>query len=151
MFMQELKAILIDCIPLDMPKEVAAFRMQEAENLIGTYGGLVLLKTIQKKLTPNYRTYIGSGKLEELILEGKMLGANILIINNELKPGQIWNISEYMRKEKTSMEVWDRIDLILKIFQKHAATKEAKLEIELAALKHMGPRIFGMGMELSRQ
>lgn len=149
--MQELKAILIDCIPLDMSKEVAAFRMQEAENLIGTYGGLVLLKTIQKKLTPNYRTYIGSGKLEELILEGKMLGANILIINNELKPGQIWNISEYMRKEKTSMEVWDRIDLILKIFQKHAATKEAKLEIELAALKHMGPRIFGMGMELSRQ
>lgn len=149
--MQELKAILIDCIPLDMHEEAASFRIGEAENLIGTYGGLVLLKTIQKKITPNYRTYIGSGKLEELILDGKMLGANILIINNELKPGQIWNISEQLRKQGSSMEVWDRIDLILKIFQKHASTKEAKLEIELASLKHMGPRIFGMGMELSRQ
>lgn len=149
--MEPLQAILIDCIPLHMTHEEAEFRMSEAESLIGTYGGLVLLKTIQKKLTPNYRTFIGPGKLEDLILDAKLLGANILIINNELKPGQVWNISEILRKEETEMLVWDRIDLILKIFQKHASTKEAQLEIALASLKHMGPRIFGMGMELSRQ
>lgn len=149
--MQELKAILIDCIPPDMTKEEAAFRLSEAESLISTYGGLVLLKSIQKKTVPNYQTYIGTGKLDELMMEGKALGANILIVNNEMKPQQVWNVSEILRKGASEMQVWDRIDLILKIFQKHASTKEAQLEIKLASLKHMGPRIFGMGMELSQQ
>ncbi len=49
------------------------------------------------------------------------------------------------------MKVWDRVDLILQIFEKHARTAEAKLEIELARLRHMGPRIFNMGAELGRQ
>ena len=49
------------------------------------------------------------------------------------------------------MQAWDRVDLILKIFALHADSPESKLQIELASIKHMGPRIFGMGMELSRQ
>jgi GTPase len=49
------------------------------------------------------------------------------------------------------MKAWDRVDLILKIFALHAVSPESKLQIELAAIKHMWPRIFGMGMELSRQ
>ena len=48
---------------------------------------------------------------------------------------------------RTREQAWDRIDLILKIFQKHASTREARLEIELASIKHIGPRIFGMGMQ----
>jgi|WetSurMetagenome_2_1015567.scaffolds.fasta_scaffold69920_1 GTPase len=144
-----LKAILIDCVPPSMPKEECDHRLTEAESLIKTYGGVVLVKIVQKKLIPAYKTFIGSGKIEELIAEGKALGANILIVNNELKPHQTYNLGEIFRKE--NMEVWDRIDLILKIFQKHAETREARLEIELAAIKHMGPRIFGMGMQLSRQ
>ncbi len=144
-----LKAILIDCVTPDLPKEEYENRLEEAESLIKTYGGVVLVKVVQKKLVPAYKTFIGGGKIEEMIAEGKSLGANILIVNNELKPHQTYNLSEIFRKEK--MEVWDRIDLILKIFQKHAETREARLEIELAAIKHMGPRIFGMGMQLSRQ
>lgn len=144
-----LKALLIDLLPLEISKEDAKSRMLEAESLIHTYGGLVLLKTYQKKISPIYKTYIGSGKLKELKEEGIKLGANILIINNELKPIQTYNISEMFRK--ANIQVWDRIDLILKIFQKHAKTKESFLEIELASLKHMGPRIYGMGMILSRQ
>ncbi len=123
--------------------------MLEAENLIKTYGGIILIKKIQKKLVPNYKTFIGSGKLEELIAEGKEQKANILIVNNELKPHQTYNLAESFRT--ADIQVWDRIDLILKIFQKHAQTHEAKLEIELASIRHMGPRIFGMGMQLSRQ
>lgn len=144
-----LKAILVDCLPLEMTKDQAHFRLSEAESLVKTYGGVVLLKTYQKKIAPVYKTYIGSGKLEELKEEGVRLGANILIINNELKPMQTYNLSEEMRK--VNIQVWDRIDLILKIFQKHAETREAQLEIELASLRHMGPRIYGMGMILSRQ
>ncbi len=144
-----LKAILVDCIPLEMSPEEAENRLSEAESLIKTYGGVVLLKTYQKKISPVYKTYIGSGKLEELMEEGVRLGANIIIINNELKPLQTYNLSEILIK--VNIKVWDRIDLILKIFQKHAETKEAQLEIELASLRHMGPRIYGMGMILSRQ
>ena len=146
-----LKAILIDCIPLDADKDYAEFRMDEAESLISTYGGIVLVRALQRKMLPNYRTYVGTGKLDELVMDALSLGANILIINNELKPQQIYNVSEIVRKSTKNLQVWDRIDLILKIFQKHAQTKEAKLEIELASIRHMGPRIFGMGMELSRQ
>ncbi len=144
-----LKAILIDCLPLDISKEDAAFRLEEAESLIKTYGGVVVLKTYQKKIAPVYKTYIGAGKMEELKVEAQKLGANILIVNNELKPLQTYNLSEEMTK--VNVKVWDRIDLILKIFQKHAETREAQLEIELASLRHMGPRIYGMGMVLSRQ
>jgi len=144
-----LRAILVDCIPLEMGRPEGEFRLQEAESLIKTYGGVVVLKTYQKKINPAYKTYLGTGKLEELREEGLRLGANILIINNELKPLQTYNLSELLKKD--NIQVWDRIDLILKIFQKHAQTKEARLEIELASLRHMGPRIYGMGMILSRQ
>ena len=144
-----LKAILIDCIPPSVTPKEADYRLSEAESLVKTYGGVVLVKKIQKKLIPNYATYIGGGKIEEIVELNTTLGANIVIINNELKPRQIYNLSEKLKKN--GLEVWDRVDLILKIFQKHATTREAKLEIQLASIKHMGPRIFGMGMELSRQ
>ena len=148
-----LKAILIDCIPPQLSKEEASYRISEAENLIKTYGGVVLVKKIQKKLIPNYATYLGSGKIDEILEENekadKKHKAKIIIINNELKQRKTYNLGEKIRKH--DLQVWDRIDLILKIFQKHASTKEAKLEIELASIKHMGPRIFGMGIELSRQ
>jgi GTPase len=144
-----LKAILIDCVPPSLQADEAHFRLTEAENLIKTFGGVVLVKKIQKKIIPTYKTFIGSGKIEELIADGQKLGANILIVNNELKPNQTYNLTELFRPHKIA--VWDRIDLILKIFQKHASTREARLEIELASIRHMGPRIFGMGMQLSRQ
>lgn len=82
---------------------------------------------------------------------GEELCAELLIVGNIMKPAQIWNINEYFRKKDVNMQAWDRIDLILKIFSLHAVSPESKLQIELAAIKHMGPRIFGMGMELSRQ
>lgn len=144
-----LKAILIDCVPPYLPQKEADYRLSEAENLIKTYGGVVLIKKIQKKNIPNYSTFIGSGKIDEIIEENKNLRANILIMNNELKPQQIYNLGEKLREH--NLQVWDRLDLILKIFQKHAQTREARLEIELASIKHMGPRIYGMGMQLTRQ
>lgn len=109
----------------------------------------MLIKKIQKKQIPDYKTYIGRGKIDEILEENKELNANILIINNELKPQQTYNLGELVHRHH--LQVWDRIDLILKIFQKHAQTREAKLEIELASIKHMGPRIYGMGMQLTRQ
>ncbi|MFA5820592.1 MAG: GTPase HflX [Candidatus Gracilibacteria bacterium] len=143
------KAILVDVIPLDVPKYEAEERLKELENLVTTYGGVVIIKTIQKRGVPDYSTFVGKGKLEEIMQEGQEKGANLLIMNNILKPGQLFNLNEILRKK--FMEAWDRIDLILKIFSKHAQTTEAKLQIELAKIRHMGPRIFGMGQELAQQ
>ena len=131
--------------------------MRELENLVNTYGGIVVLQEYQKKDLPDPKTYIGKGKLDEIIDEMLRLDANLLIIGNALKPSQIYQINEKLRlvSEESNLpnpiKAWDRIDLILKIFEKHASSGEARLQIELAAIKHMGPRIYGMGMELSRQ
>jgi GTP-binding protein HflX len=143
------RAILIDLIHPRMLKAHALDRMEELEELVNTYGGIVIVKRWQKRFAPHPKTYIGTGKVHELGDEAKVIGANLVIINGELKPRQTYEISETLRKHK--VQVWDRIDLILKIFAKHAKTTEARLEIELASIRHMGPRIFGMGMELSQQ
>lgn len=143
------KAVLADLIHFSADKREAEDRMTELEELVRTYGGAVVVKTIQRKAKPDYQTFIGKGRVEELIAESKELGADLFVVNHPLKPQQIFNLEELLRPAK--MKVWDRIDLILNIFEKHASTAEAKLEIELARLRHMGPRIYNMSEELGRQ
>ena len=143
------KIILIDIIaPKTSPEESLA-RLNELESLVITYGGFVVVRKIQRKQVPNYRTYIGKGKVKEILDTALELKASYVIINNLLRPQQIYNLEHAFEKHK--IQVWDRVDLILKIFNKHATTKEAKLQIELASLRHLGPRIFKMGLELTRQ
>lgn len=146
-----LKTIIIDIAPLGLSDAEMQHRMDELESLVSTYGGVTIVRRVQKRITPDYRTFVGSGKLDELVALGDELGAELLIIGNIMKPAQVWNVNEHLRKAKSKMQAWDRVDLILKIFALHAVSPESQLQIELAAIKHMGPRIFGMGMELSRQ
>lgn len=147
----KLKTIIIDIAPPNITQEELKHRMDELESLVATYGGVTVVKRVQKRFTPDYKTFVGSGKLEEIMLAGGELGAELLIIGNIMKPAQIWNVNEFLRLKKSKIKAWDRVDLILKIFALHAVSPESQLQIELAAIKHMWPRIFGMGMELSRQ
>jgi len=87
--------------------------------------------------------------LDDIIEQMKLEESNILILGNILKPSQIYKINEKLKP--IGAKAWDRVDLILKIFERHAQSKEAQLQIELASIKHMGPRIFDMGMELGKQ
>ena len=144
-----MKVFLVDIVTKDTQMDVLEDRMRELENLVETYGWLVVLKKYQKKDQPDYQTYIWKGKLEEIIADMQRLDANVLIVGNALKPSQIYHLNELLRE--MGAEARDRVDLILKIFAKHAESMESRLQIELAAIRHMGPRIFGMGMELSRQ
>ncbi|MFA6100177.1 MAG: GTPase HflX [Patescibacteria group bacterium] len=143
------RAILIDVIPPKMEDKVALRRIYELENLTKTYGGIVVVKIVQKCALPDYKTYVGSGKLDEVVALAKAEKVELIVINNILKPHQIYNIEKKVERDRIA--VWDRIDMILKIFQKHATTIEAKLQIRLAGIRHMGPRIFRMGLELSQQ
>jgi len=143
------KAILVDIIDPNTKIEEAEKRLAELESLVNTFGGVVVVKTIQKRGLPDYETYIGKGKVTEIFELAKEHKASTLVVNNLLKPRQIFNLNEKLRE--ADMEAWDRVDLILKIFSKHAQTTEAKLQIELAGIRHMGPRIFDMGKELMQQ
>lgn len=147
---EELRVFIADVLPSECcHRENMQDRMRELENLVTTYGGVVILEHMQKRGIPDYNTYIGSGKLDEIMHEMQLQNANLLILGNILKPHQIYKLNQQLKK--IGAVAWDRVDLILKIFEKNAKTEETKLQIELAAIKHMGPRIFNMGMELGKQ
>lgn len=145
------RAILIDVIDPKTSKQEAQKRLEEIDSLLKTYGGIVIEKVIQKRSLPDYETYIGKGKVNEIKDHAQENNANLIIVNNILKPRQIFNLQEKFDKKSEEIIVWDRVDLILKIFSKHATSTEAKLQIELASIRHMGPRISGLGTQLMQQ
>ncbi|MDQ7008750.1 MAG: GTPase HflX [Candidatus Gracilibacteria bacterium] len=145
-----LKVFLADIVPKDVRlKRNMEDRMVELENLVKTYNGVVIMKHVQNKEIPDYDTFMGEGRLDDIIEEMEEMGANVLVLGSPLKPSQIYNINDKLKF--IGAKAWDRVDLILKIFERNAKSREAKLQIELASIKHMGPRIFDMGMELGKQ
>ncbi len=124
---------------------------EELESLISTVGGVIPTRIIQKLDKPNNATYIGRGKVGEIaqvVVDEKI---DVVVLNAMVKPRQVHELKKQLQKSKPDIEVWDRVDLILHIFDKRANTQEAKLQIELARMNYMGPRIYGMGYVLSRQ
>jgi GTPase len=119
--------------------------VEELKELARSSGKAVLDKTVQirKQIEPSY--LIGKGKLEEIILKAKQLGADTLIFDAELTPTQVRAISE-----ETNLRVMDRTQLILQIFAERAKTSEGKIQVQLAELRYMLPRLTGRGVELSQ-
>jgi GTP-binding protein HflX len=132
-------AVIIHVIPHDADKEQAHIDLDELVRLIETYGGVVVKEIIQKRGRISAKTYVGKGKIFEVAEAVEQLKAKIVIVNEILKPNQILHLSKTMPK---GTKVWDRADIILKIFEKHAQGQEAKLEIKLAQLKHDIPKIY---------
>ena len=145
----DIRVFIAEILPIKSDEQELELKLLETQNLVNTYWGLVIISHIQKKWIPDYKTYIWSWKLDDIIQEMQDKKANLLIIWNILKPIQLYNINEKLKK--IWAKAWDRIDLILKIFEKNAKTTESRLQIELASIKHMWPRIFNMGMELWNQ
>lgn len=112
------------------------YSLDELKNLAKTLDIEVVERLVQNLDKPNNKTYIGSGKLKEVLLLIATLDIDLLICNDELSPAQLKNIEEI-----TKIECIDRSYLILKIFEARAITKEAKLEIELAKNMYLLPRI----------
>lgn len=145
------KFILIDVVPPIVRKEDAQENLDEMVSLINTFGGGRIVKIIQRRANPHPGTYVGSGKAEEIaniIIEEKI---DVVIINGIATSSQIFKLIQMFWESNTEIEVWDRVDLILQIFEKHARTAESKLQISLARMHHMGPRMYGLSGELGRQ
>jgi len=139
------RAILIDIIPKEESKLKAEKDLKELSRLVNTYGGIVIVNVIQKRGRPSAKTYLGTGKAIEVTEIAQEEKADMVIVNGMLKPNQVQYLNAIF-----NVPVWDRVDLILKIFDKHAKTEEAKLQIKLARLKHEFPKLYGQGTKLSR-
>ena len=120
--------------------------LDELARLLDTAGGEEAARLIQNKDTPDVRTLIGSGKVEELKGICEANDIKLVIFDIDLSPSQIRNLE----KELGDVNVIDRSMLILDIFALHAVSGEGKLQVELAQLKYTAPRLMGKGSEMSR-
>ncbi|MBN1596613.1 GTPase HflX [candidate division FCPU426 bacterium] len=119
--------------------------MQELDRLTVTAGGAVLGKHLFKRIHPTAATFFGPGQVEEIRRQAGPLGADLVIVDHELKPGQQRNLEKIL-----GVRVIDRTQLILDIFARRAKTHEGKIQVELAQLTYLLPRLIGKGGELSR-
>ncbi|MCL1831210.1 MAG: GTPase HflX [Oscillospiraceae bacterium] len=119
--------------------------IKELTLLVETAGGEVVAEVIQKMPKPDNKTYLGSGKLKELIPVIEDTQADTLITDTELKASSFRNIREIIE-----IDVIDRTMLILDIFAQHALSAEGKLQVELAQLQHILLTLSGLGQQMSR-
>lgn len=126
--------------------EQAEASLAELARLAETAGSDVLDGLIQRRDRPDPATYIGSGKVRELRDIVGSTGADSVICDGELAPGQLRQL-----EDKLKVKVIDRTALILDIFAQHASSKEGKAQVELAQLQYFLPRLRGWGDKMSRQ
>jgi len=110
--------------------------MAELAELAASAGVVVQDKIIQRRQAIDPRTVLGKGKLDELLIRSLQLGADLLVFDRELSPAQVRSLSE-----ATDLKVIDRSQLILDIFAQRAQSKEGKIQVELAQLKYLLPRL----------
>lgn len=139
------RAVLVGVRLPDMQEWQFTESMEELSSLADTAGAVVVGKFMQNRQRPKPATFIGKGKAEELADYCREAAANIVISDRELSPAQARNL-----EEKIGIKVIDRTQLILDIFARRAQTKEGKLQVELAQLKYLLPRLTGLGTQLSR-
>ena len=120
--------------------------LRELSRLAETAGSQVLDGLIQRRGRPDSATYVGAGKAAELAELVASSGADTVICDGELAPGQLRQLESIVR-----VKVIDRTALILDIFAQHARSKEGKAQVELAQLQYLLPRLRGWGESLSRQ
>ena len=120
--------------------------MAELAALAETAGSQVLAALVQRRARPDPATYVGAGKAVELRDVVVATGADTVVADGELTPGQLRRLEEVVR-----VKVVDRTALILDIFAQHASSREGKAQVELAQLQYLLPRLRGWGESLSRQ
>ena len=119
--------------------------LDELAGLADAAGASVVLRMMQERPRPDPATFLGSGKVKSLAAACDELDADVVIFDNELSPAQLRNLEEALDRK-----VVDRTQLILDIFARRARTREGKLQVELAQLKYLLPRLVGSAEALSR-
>jgi GTP-binding protein HflX len=139
------RAALVGLITDPKHRTEAEQSLAELEGLAHAAGAEVVLRLLQERPRPDPATFLGSGKVEALKHACAEVGADLIIVDNELTPAQLRNL-----ERETDCAVLDRTQLILDIFAKRARTREGQLQVELAQLKYVLPRLVGASSALSR-
>jgi len=141
------KALLVGVIQPGTTESQIHEHLDELELLAETAGAKIAGRITQRVSKINPATFIGKGKAEEILNQAKELDVKLILFDDELSPGQIKNY----HKISDSVKVLDRSGLILDIFQKHAKTKEARTQVDLAYMEYLLPRLTRQWTHLERQ
>lgn len=140
------KFVLIGIITQNQNEDQTLEYLKELSFLVDTAGGISIKKFIQRIDTPNPKTYVGAGKLEEIRLYIEENKIDIAVFDDELSPSQLRNIEKVL-----NCKILDRNNLILDIFASRARTAHAKTQVELAQYQYLLPRLTNMWTHLSKQ
>src|SRR5436305_11408911 len=139
------RAALVGLVTSVMRRHSAERSMEELAGLADAAGAEVVLRVLQERPKPDPSTFLGGGKVKMLAAACDESDVDVVIFDNELTPAQLRHI-----EEDVDRKIVDRTQLILDIFARRARTREGKLQVELAQLKYLLPRLAGSGTALSR-
>lgn len=120
-------------------------RVSEVARLVETAGGEVLETMHQRRSSLHPQTVIGDGKVQEVALAAQHMGASLIVFDHDLSPAQVRNL-----ESRIGIRVVDRTEVILDIFAQRAQSRAGKLQVELAQLEYLMPRLIGRGRDMSR-
>lgn len=135
----------VSSLPTDSPDFSSEESLDELRNLAASAGAQIAGEFMQRRDRPDPATLIGKGKLEEIAGAAASVTADVILFDHDLSPSQQRNIERVV-----NTRVIDRTQLILDIFARHARTREGQLQVELAQLDYMLPRLAGRGIEMSQ-
>ncbi len=139
------RVLLVGMMTEDMSPQRFQDSLEELTRLVESAGGQVLDTVQQKRSHPHPQTVVGQGKVEEISLRAHQLGANVIVFNRDISASQIRNL-----EDEIGIRVVDRTEVILDIFAQRAQSQAGKLQVELAQLEYMLPRLRGRGQAMSR-
>jgi len=140
------RTVIVGIITLKQTRSVLEEYLNELSFLTFTAGGEVIKRFTQKMTSPDSKTFLGKGKMEELAAFVKTNDINSVIFDDELTPTQQLNIEKFLK-----CKIVDRTGLILDIFAQRAKTSSAKNQVELAQYQYILPRLKGLWTHLERQ
>ncbi len=139
------RAALVGLVTGSLRRGDAEQSLDELDGLARAAGATTVVRALQERATPDSATFVGRGKAQALALACAEARVDVVIVDNELTPAQLRELQDLV-----ACKVIDRTQLILDIFAKRARTREGKLQVELAQLQDLLPRLVGAGSALSR-
>jgi GTPase len=139
------RVLLVGLFTDDISEQQFEDSIEELVRLVESARGEVVGIVQQKRPHPHPQTVVGQGKVEEVTLEAQRLGANLIVFNQDISATQARNL-----EEQIGLRVVDRTEVILDIFAQRARSQAGKLQVELAQLEYMLPRLRGRGQAMSR-
>lgn len=139
------QVLIVGIIPQNVSQPERDANLAEVALLVESAGGVVVETIHQKRSHPHPQTVVGAGKVKEIALRAQTLGITLIVFNQDLSPSQVRNL-----ETQIGIRIVDRTEVILDIFAQRAQSQAGKLQVELAQLEYMLPRLAGRGQAMSR-